>query len=330
MVQRPMDLDTACALALLQEEVAEGEIGSPPRTPEHKYIRLPSRAYSQFHHSNTTPTVNRSMDNRGQETAKMPSDERLTALRNLRRAKGLCFKCGERWGHQHTCPTIVQMHTVEELLALFSEEDITGGYSADPVAEEQEVMCSISIHALRGVSSETSGVIQLHAFIADMEMLILVDSGSSASFINKMLADKLAGAQKLQKPCTVRVADGSQHRCTTYIPVCQWTSQGCHFTTDLKILPLGSFDAILGMDWLEQHNPTIDWIQKTLQLQTAQGMLLLQGHTTAPYQCSIISTSELNAMCKQQAVANPIHVHALDGQVQIEEITPTELQPLLS
>uniref|UniRef100_A0ACD5VZ87 Uncharacterized protein n=1 Tax=Avena sativa TaxID=4498 RepID=A0ACD5VZ87_AVESA len=209
MVQRPMDLDTACALALLQEEVAEGEIGSPPRTPEHKYIRLPSRAYSHFHHSNTTPMVNRSMDNRGQETAKMPADERLTALRNFRRAKGLCFKCGERWGQQHTCPTTVQMHIMEELLALFSEEDITGDCSADPVAEEQEVMCSISIHALRGVSSETSGVIQLHAFIAGMEVLILVDSGSSASFINKMLADKLAGAQQLQKPCTVIVADGS-------------------------------------------------------------------------------------------------------------------------
>lgn len=34
LVQRPSDLDIACALALLQEEVAGGGFGSLPRPPE--------------------------------------------------------------------------------------------------------------------------------------------------------------------------------------------------------------------------------------------------------------------------------------------------------
>lgn len=84
------------------------------------------------------------------------------------------------------------------------------------------------------------------------------------------------------------------------------------------------------MDWLEEHNPNIDWVQKTLQIQSDQGLLLLQGHKATHLQCSTISTTELNSMCKQNSVANLIHIYALDGTVHTNEITPDELQPLLS
>jgi hypothetical protein len=107
-----------------------------------------------------------------------------------------------------------------------------------------------------------SGVIQLHAYIGKHEVLILVDSGSSTSFINQQLAAQLQGSQLLVKPCRVNVADGTQHKCTSFLPRCEWSSQGHQFYTDLKILPLGAFDVILGMDWLEQHNPNIDWSTK--------------------------------------------------------------------
>lgn len=220
MVQRPADLDTACSIALLQEEVAEGEAYSPPRLPEHKYVKFPARGFSQSQHSTPVTPTSRAMDSRGIDAARNSAEDKLIALRNYRKAKGLCYKCGERWGKEHTCPSSVQMHVVEELLALFSEEEITGNSSAAANSEETETVCSLSIHALKGTSTETTGVIQLHAFIADQEVLILVDSGSSTSFINKHLAEKLSCAQPLKKPCLVKVADGSQHRCSTFIPAC--------------------------------------------------------------------------------------------------------------
>jgi hypothetical protein len=99
---------------------------------------------------------------------------------------------------------------------------------------------------------------QLHAFIEDHEVLILIDSASSASFLNKQLAYQMAGAQKLSNACKVNVSDGTQYRCSTYMPQCCWSSAGHNFSTYLKILPLRSFGAILGMDWLEKHNPDID------------------------------------------------------------------------
>lgn len=139
----------------------------------------------------------------------------------------------------------------------------------------------------------------------------------------------MSGAQQLHKPCLVKVAGGSQHRCATFLPACKWTTQGHTFITYLKILALGSFDAILGMDLLEEHNPNVDWVQKTLKIKTATGVITLQGHKSTQLQCSAISSTKLNNMCKNQSVANLIHVYALDDTIQVEEITPGELKPLL-
>jgi hypothetical protein len=159
---------------------------------------------------------------------------------------------------EHTCPATIQLHVVEELFALFSTDELTGAESPEQFTVDTEQVCSISVHALTGLAVNSPGVIQLQAFIEDKEILLLFDSGSSTSFINQQLASTLQGAQPLPQPCKVNVADGTQHRCTEYIPKCQWSVQNHVLCTDMKILPLGAFDAILGMDLLEQHNPDID------------------------------------------------------------------------
>ena len=53
-------------------------------------------------------------------------------MRCFRRARGLCFKCGGRWGKDHTCPPTVQMHVVEELLELFAAEEVLGENNHEP------------------------------------------------------------------------------------------------------------------------------------------------------------------------------------------------------
>lgn len=45
-------------------------------------------------------------------------EDKMAALKAYRKANELCFKCGERWGHSHKCPTSVPLHLVEEMWAL--------------------------------------------------------------------------------------------------------------------------------------------------------------------------------------------------------------------
>ena len=52
------------------------------------------------------------------ESRVSPSDDKWIALRNFRRAKGLCYTCGERWAKEHRCQGTVQLHIVQEMVEL--------------------------------------------------------------------------------------------------------------------------------------------------------------------------------------------------------------------
>jgi hypothetical protein len=52
----------------------------------------------------------------------------------------------------------------------------------------------------------------------------------------------------------------------------------CTFTADLRVLPLHSYDMILGIDWLEQHSPMhVHWKQKWMSIPHHGSQAFLQG-----------------------------------------------------
>ncbi|XP_040248832.1 uncharacterized protein [Aegilops tauschii subsp. strangulata] len=57
-------------------------------------------------------------------------EDRLSALKAYRRAKGLCYLCGEKWGREHKCATTVQLHVVQEMFDVL-------GFSGLPTSEER-------------------------------------------------------------------------------------------------------------------------------------------------------------------------------------------------
>jgi hypothetical protein len=197
MIQRPSDLDSACSLALLQEEVVEGEQTSPPRHSDQRYVRLPLKPPALPYQALQSRPPSRADDSRTSDSAHSSVDEHIQALHAFRRAKGLCYRCGEKWSNEHTCPATIQLHVVEELFALFSTDELTGADSLEQYTVDTEQVCSISIHALTGSAVNSPRVIQLQAFIEDKEILLLVDSGSSTSFINQ----QLAGTLQEHSPC---------------------------------------------------------------------------------------------------------------------------------
>lgn len=44
-----------------------------------------------------------------------PLDDRFSTLRNYRRARGLCVRCGEKWAPGHKCPPVPQLHVLQEI-----------------------------------------------------------------------------------------------------------------------------------------------------------------------------------------------------------------------
>jgi hypothetical protein len=110
LVQRLVDLDSACTLALLQEEVECGRRKEPKR-PECVYrpkplntaapLPLPPPPKSGKAASTTTLPDRRVEANQ--------ADGKVTALWAYRRVCGLYQYCAEKWSHGHKCAPMVQL-----------------------------------------------------------------------------------------------------------------------------------------------------------------------------------------------------------------------------
>ena len=67
------------------------------------------------------------------------AEDKLGSLKAYRRQNGLCFKCGEKWGLGHKCPTQISIHVVELLDAL-DEEGLSHNLSAEESNEMDGVL----------------------------------------------------------------------------------------------------------------------------------------------------------------------------------------------
>jgi hypothetical protein len=111
----------------------------------------------------------------------------------------------------------------------------------------------------------------------------LIDSGSTHTFVTRSFAQR-AGCQKSEAPAlSVKVANGQYMISNSQVKGLQWWTQGHTFNTDMRVLDIGAYDAILGIDWLKrQGKMTCDWTLKSISFQhygqdiTLQGIVQLQ------------------------------------------------------
>jgi hypothetical protein len=66
--------------------------------------------------------------------------------------------------------------------------------------------------------------------------------------------------------------------CSQAVKSFSWWVQGHTFQTDALVLPLGSYDMILGMDWLEQFcSMNCDWMAKWVEFSYNGTTVKLRG-----------------------------------------------------
>lgn len=252
ILHQPKNLDTTVSLACLQEEVLETMRRETRRTEFVTGGRQPARTALPLPIPPGRLPISagtRVDDRRGTDGSRASGyDDKMAALRAYRRAKGLCHTCGEKWSREHRCGPTVQLHVVQELWELMQEASL----ETDPVDDDHsqgEEILAISVAAVNGL--ETPKTVRLVGSIQGIEVIMLIDSGSTHSFMREELAEKLQGEQKAQQGMRVRIADGGTLWCVKEFPDCQWQVQGINFTTTLKVIALGCYDVIVGMDWLE-------------------------------------------------------------------------------
>lgn len=198
------------------------------------------------------------------------TDDKLSALRTYRKARGLCIRCADKWQPGHKCN--LQLHVLQEFFDLCHEDYQEPGTACDQSTEDDsQLNMLLSAAACSGQSY--SRTLQFLGDLNGMQVRILVDSGSSHSFLSSSIAAKCAGVTTTSRPISVRLADGgtiqckqglpATIQCKQELPATEWSIQGYSFHSNFKILHLSSFDMIVGMDWLEAFSPMkIHWLQR--------------------------------------------------------------------
>lgn len=78
-----------------------------------------------------------------------------------------------------------------------------------------------------------------------------MDSGSTHSFINELVAKNVLGRKHLSSSVSVQVANGTKRSYDSEIPMAEWSVQQYKFHSMLNVLDIGLYDMIVGMDWLQ-------------------------------------------------------------------------------
>ena len=112
---------------------------------------------------------------------------------------------------------------------------------------------------------------------------VLFDSGADKSFISDTFAPLLnVTPSKLNTTYEVEMADGNLIDTNTIMKDCTLTLSEKPFAIDLMPVQLGSFDAIVGMDWLSHHRARIHCDEKAVHIPLKDETLIVQGDKSKP------------------------------------------------
>jgi len=239
--------------------------------------------------------------------------DRFATLKAYRRARGLCDKCAECWCPGHQCAPTVQLHVVQELMDLITYADgntdsIGAELSSEQGGSVKDAQLFLALSQVAFGGTEGPRTMCFQGTIQNHHLLILVDSGSSHSFLSSHIADKLQGVQFLPSAISVQDANGGIMQCATHLPRASWSIQDFNFSSDLQVLPLQHFDLILGMDWLESFSPMkFHWKLKWMSIPYGNSTVLLHGLLPQVPVDTIVQLCSISVPVQLEEIASSVH-----------------------
>uniref|UniRef100_A0A803N426 Chromo domain-containing protein n=1 Tax=Chenopodium quinoa TaxID=63459 RepID=A0A803N426_CHEQI len=170
--------------------------------------------------------------------------------------------------------------------ARLQEENLTTSAQECEVLESDgEFDPQISVHALAG--SNSFQTMRVKGVVNGKDFHILIDSGSTHNFVDMSIAAKLVCHLEQIPFQSVVVADGNHIPCTQMCKSFSWMMQGHKFDAEVLLIPLGSCDMVLGIQWLRLLGPIhwdfqklkmeFDFKEQHIELKRSLNLILFQG-----------------------------------------------------
>ncbi|GJX18144.1 putative reverse transcriptase domain-containing protein [Tanacetum coccineum] len=107
---------------------------------------------------------------------------------------------------------------------------------------------------------------------------VLFDTGADRSFVSYAFSKYIdIPPTTLDTNYNVELADGKSLTTNTILRGCTLNLQNHLFDIDLLSIELGSFDVIVGMDWMAEHRAEVVCYEKYIRVPYRNDMLIIQG-----------------------------------------------------
>ena len=106
-------------------------------------------------------------------------------------------------------------------------------------------------------------MVEVEGKINQTPIAILIDPGASLSYISPKLVEKCKlPVEKFESSWLVQLATGAKRKVTCFVKKCAVVMDQFETFVKLNVLPLGSYDILIGMDWLEKHKVILNCYDK--------------------------------------------------------------------
>nr|XP_016489435.1 PREDICTED: uncharacterized protein LOC107809347 [Nicotiana tabacum] len=257
-------------------------------------------------------------------TTVKPDSFRLSPkVYEYRKSNYLCYKCGKKYTQGHQCKkkqlnNMIGTRKVPTKTGEIKEEQSSAGLIIEGEVE-QEVIEAVCLNGLSGANKGVNTIL-VWGTIGNRKLTVLIDSGSTHSFIDATTVKKSGYQAQPFPPVIVIVVDGNYVMCTSICTSYQWKMQSRPFQENLLIILLGGCDMVMGNDWMKKHNPTkFDHEKMCATISKKGNKLILQGITEEGKLTMITSGAMGKMLRKGQALIT--HLFMMSA-VKAEEQDP--------
>ncbi|GKD44955.1 putative reverse transcriptase domain-containing protein [Tanacetum coccineum] len=164
-----------------------------------------------------------------------------------------CYNCDEQGHTRNRCPKKVKQEEVKEVLG--------------------------RAYAIKDAEPKGSNVVTGTFLLNNRYASVLFDSGSDCSFVNTRFSSLLdIKPIKIEDSYEVELADGRVVSTNTVLKGCTLSLVNHIFKIDLMPIELGTFDIIIGMDWLVKHDAVIVCGEKVVHIPYENKTLIVEGN----------------------------------------------------
>jgi hypothetical protein len=152
-------------------------------------------------------------------------------------------------------------------------------------------------------------MIEVEGMIINHLVSILIDLGASHCYIDPKIVDRLhLEKSKLEKSSLVWLDTRAKRRINEMVKGCPIRLIGLNTNVDINSIPLGYYDILIGMDWLEKHHVVLDCHNKTFTCLDEEGKQITVKGIPRPISIRDISSLQLKRCFRKGCQLYASHV----------------------